>query len=123
MRRIAVIYPRDRNVIYKTVPDKDISRAAGPALEMHNVIRYANGHSGSYGLFTNSAGTPLEAEYFCLDGKLCHGPTVLYAFDGLGQTVDIVPRAHPQPMWLGSHEAAWAALYDGVAVKPAWWEC
>lgn len=112
MRKIVVINPRDRKVIYKTVPDKEISRASGNELKSHHVIRF--GDVGKYGLFTNAEYDNDAPEFFGLNGRLYHGTAVLYAFDALGRTVDIARGIHPAPMWFGSLETALAAVAEGM---------
>jgi len=112
LRRIAVIEPRDQRVVYKTIYDRDISRAAGPELMAHTVIKH---NEPSYGLFCNATTQPTP-EYYGLNGQLCHGPGVLYAFDQEGATVDI-PRSHPQPLWLGPLDSVNAAVNMGMIKK------
>jgi hypothetical protein len=113
LRRIAVIEPRNQRLFYKTISDRDISRAAGPELTAHTVIKH---NEPSYGLFCNATMQATAPEYYGLDGQLCHGPGVLYAFDQEGATVDI-PRSHPQPLWLGPLDNAIAAASAGMIFK------
>jgi hypothetical protein len=92
VRRIAVIDPATQSVIYKHVAEREISRAAGPALTGHHIFR----HETSYGLFYDTA---MVLNAFSLEGQLFYGAAVLYAFDAEGRTVNM-PCDHPQPQWL-----------------------
>ena len=110
--RIAVIEPSNRTVVYKTVPDKDMSRAAGQELLLHTVVERGE---MNYGLFNNPP-QPVVPEYYALNSQLCHGTGVLYAFNREGATVDI-PRSHPQPLWLGPIDNVAAAVTMGMVTK------
>jgi len=122
MRKIAVINPTTQSVIYKTVPDEDISRAAGPELDRHSVV--ARSDDTKYGLFSNATTHPApEPEYFALNGALCHGTAVLYAFDGQGRTLNISKKLHPKPMWLGDANTVRVAVVNGLVDKPKGWDC
>jgi hypothetical protein len=118
MRKIAVINPRDRKVIYKTVPDNEISRAAGGHLTSHNIVRH--GENVSYGLFNNGTPSSEIPEYYALNGQLHHGTGVLYAFDQEGRTLNILPRVHPKPIWLGPLDSVETAVVAGLIDKPEW---
>lgn len=121
MRKIAVINPTTQSVIYKTVPDEDISRAAGPELDRHAVVQRGD---TMYGIFTNGISHPaVEPEYYALNGALFHGIGVLYAFDDQGRTLNIDHRRHPQPLWLGDAETVRVALVNGLCDKPKTWNC
>jgi len=122
MMRVAIIEPKTQKVYYKTVADEDISGAAGVTLDGHAVIRHKR---RNFGLFTNPDGLSdrsSEPEYFSLDGRLYHGPGVLYAFDTEGRTVNITNRTHPKPSWLGSIETARSALNAGAIAWPHEWQ-
>lgn len=119
MRRIAVIDPAQQQVVYKTVPDEDISRAAGIDQTSHAVVQH--GSNANYGLFTSTGMQSTTPEFFALNGHLYHGPAVLYAFDQEGRTIDITRRAHPRPLWIGDALSVQSAISEGVISWPARW--
>jgi hypothetical protein len=119
MRKIAVIDPREQKVVYKTVPDQEISLAGGIDLTTHTIVHHGG---SSYGLFNNAAQPSTAPEYYALNGQLYHGIGVLYAFDQQGRTLNISPRSHPQPLWIGPYDSVRAALNIGLVKLPQSWE-
>jgi len=102
MQRVAVIDPSSQTVVYKTVPENEIAKAAGPELTGHSVVLHGHGAAPSYGLFTGmTPGMPHTAATFVLNGTTFAGAAVLYAFDAEGQTMNINRIDHPQPVWTG----------------------
>jgi len=119
MRRIAVIDPAQQQVVYKTVPDEDISRAAGIDGNQHAIVQH--GSNANYAVFSSTNDIHASPQFFALNGLLFHGPAVLYAFDQEGRTLDITRRAHPQPLWIGDRAGVSAAMNEGVVSWPPNW--